>query len=255
MTDQDSGSSFPYRRGPVVPKLAPHVRTIKTPVDPETRNPKQAAPEPAPHVQVAISTGATAQPRDDAHRHTTPQLAPHVQAAIAAGAAVQRKLDLSRPAVAQPSQYPSPSSSFTELSFSGTGQKKANWCFAAVTASIHNYYFPNATITQEDVVKSCHGDLEDKPYATFDALYKLNLYAGVVSGLAKGDRILLELVKKHPIVISMGSHSYVLYGVSGSLESLKVHLFDPAEGGSTLAVSYKDLKELGVDRCYFTSRS
>lgn len=252
--------------------LAPHVQAaLAAPgaMQPRVDSPRPAAIGPAPHVQAAIAAAAAVRPRmgsfrQDVHR-PEPRVGPvaHRPAARvqppppplpSASGVLRKSQEPSRGRSVQKMELPKPLSSTFILKFTGIAQKKENWCFAAVTAAIYNYYCPDKKIDQEKVVKLCHGELKDKIFATWDALDKLDIYASLSVGLSKGDRILLELAKGRPIVVSLGSHAYVLYGVGAPLKDLKLYLFDPYENGSTLSVPYSKLEKLKVDRCYYTCR-
>ena len=158
-------------------------------------------------------------------------------------------------------------------------QKKSQWCWAASTQFVLNYY--GVAIDQEDIVRRTYGygldgtgALANVTGTVFDITWNLNRYARdrkgreylVRSMSGRGQPVAATLIDEitagHPVLIGYqttrgGGHTVVVIGVSYAdgpdgpvVETVEV--FDPRENGGVMVYRARDIMQ--AIQCYWYIR-
>lgn len=145
------------------------------------------------------------------------------------------------------------------LNFQIQKQLMSNWCWAAVTASINQFYLPASVLSQGDIV-STELDLPSckrtppLPYCNkqFDlsvALDHLKLLDQTIDNVIYPDKILEEIISQRPVPCQVnfediGGHVVVIYGyrLNDARDTRNPYLSvaDPQYGDSRF-IAYNDL--------------
>lgn len=143
------------------------------------------------------------------------------------------------------------------LPFRGIKQKKENWCFAAATAAVHNFYAPGEPMTQEEVVELMFGKIIDKTGSARLTLNALGHLAKIEDRMVNWGEIQEEIDDGRPIVLSSGKHVIVLFGFKVTTHDAEdlLYFYDSEEDHPRALKFAAFLQEYTIEYSYKTRKA
>lgn len=157
-----------------------------------------------------------------------------------------------------------------KLNFTIQPQEQTEWCWAAVTASIANFFAGNSNMKQCALVNNAtlrsdccdEGDSDpcNQPFALDTALRRLSLLQKTQRGQPGFKAVADEIAAGRPLAVRIlwsegGGHAIVVYGVT---DDRRLHIADPENANDDILVPFDGFtyKDIGSwDDSLFTQRT